>query len=69
MTASESIPRYDLLVSLDRSDRTAALALLDLSTGALLTESVLDLAPEALDGWWRTLRAAHPQAREREQAG
>jgi transposase len=63
MTASESIPRYDLLVSLDRSDRTAALALLDLSTGALLTESVLDLAPEALDGWWRTLRAAHPQAR------
>lgn len=63
MTASESIPRYDLLVSLDRSDRTAALALLDLSTGAWLTETVLDLAPEALDAWWRSLRAAHPNAR------
>ncbi len=63
MTASESIPRYDLLVSLDRSDRTAALALFDLTTGAFLTESCLDLAPEALDAWWRALCAAHPQAR------
>jgi hypothetical protein len=32
MTDSESIPRYDLLVSLDRSDRTAALALFELTT-------------------------------------
>lgn len=63
MTASESIPGYDLLVSLDRSDRTAALAMLDLRTGALLSESVLDLAPEALDAWWRALHAAHPGAR------
>jgi transposase len=63
MTASESIPRYDLLVSLDRSDRTAACALFDLTTGAFLTESMLDLAPEALTAWWRALRAAHPTAR------
>ena len=63
MTDSESIPRYDLLVSLDRSDRTAALALYDLRTGSFLTESVLDLAPEALEAWWRTLCSAHPQAR------
>jgi hypothetical protein len=63
MTSSESIPGYDLLVSLDRSDRTAALALLDLRTGALLNESMLDLAPEALDAWWRALQAAHPGAR------
>lgn len=63
MNPSESIPRYDLLVSLDRSDRTAALALLDLRTGEFLTESVLELAPEALDPWWRALCAAHPQAR------
>jgi len=63
MSAPESIPSYDLLVSLDRSDRTAALALLDLPTGVLLTEATLDLAPEALDAWWRSLRAAHPKAR------
>lgn len=63
MTASESIPRYDLLVSLDRSDRTAALALFDCATGTFLTEATLDLAPEALDAWWRALCAAHPTAR------
>lgn len=63
MTTPESIPSYDLLVSLDRSDRTAALALFDLRAGAFLTESILDLAPEALEAWWRALRAAHPGAR------
>ena len=63
MISSKSIPRYDLLVSLDRSDRTAALALFDFATGGFLAESTLDLAPEALDAWWRTLCAAHPQAR------
>jgi transposase len=63
MTTSEAIPRYDLLVSLDRSDRTAALALFDCTASAFLTETTLDLAPEALDAWWRALRAAHPQAR------
>jgi hypothetical protein len=60
MTVSESIPRYDLLVSLDRSDRTAALALFDCTAGVF---QIVDLAPEALDAWWRTLCAAHPQAR------
>ncbi|MCX6953031.1 MAG: transposase [Verrucomicrobia bacterium] len=63
MTVSESISRYDLLVSLDRSDRTAALALFDLTRSVFLTETTLDLAPEALDAWWRTLLAAHPSAR------
>jgi transposase len=63
MSASESIPRYDLLVSLDRSDRTAALALLDLRSGELLTEATVDLAPEALDAWWHSLQAGHPTAR------
>lgn len=63
MTDSESIPRYDLLVSLDRSDRTAALALFDLTAGSFRSEATLDLAPEALDAWWRQLRAEHPQAR------
>ncbi len=62
MTTPESIPSYDLLISLDRSDRTAALALFDLRAGAFLAESLLDLAPEALDAWWRALRAAHPTA-------
>src|SRR3954465_12251960 len=63
MTAPESIPRYDLLVSLDRSDRTAALALFDCTTGSFLAESVLDLAPEAPDAGGRTLFAAPPQAK------
>ena len=63
MTASESIPTYDLLVSLDRSDRSAALALFDLRTGVFLTKEKLDLAPEALDAWWRGLKAAHPASR------
>lgn len=63
MPAPESIPSYDLLVSLDRSDRSAALALFDLRTASFLEERTLDLAPEALTLWWSALRAAHPQAR------
>ena len=63
MPDSESIPRYDLLVSLDRSDRTAALALFDFAKGSFLTEAELDLAPEALEKWWDALRATHPSAR------
>lgn len=63
MTASESTPSYDLLVSLDRSDKTAALALMDLRRGLFMTEELIDLAPEAMEAWRRGLRAAHPQAR------
>ena len=63
MTPPDAMPSYDLLVSLDRSDRSAALALLDLREAKWLTETVIDLAPEALDAWWRALRLAHPQAR------
>lgn len=62
-TDTESIPSYDLIVSLDRSDRTAALALYDVNTRSFVSEATLDLAPEALQAWWRTLRAEHPQAR------
>jgi len=63
MNLTESIPSYDILVSLDRSDKTAALALMDLRQGVFITEESIDLAPEAMDLWWRSLRAAHPQAR------
>lgn len=63
MNSPESIPSYDLLVSLDRSDRSAALCLLDLPSGSVCAEQELDLAPEALDRWWRDLLAAHPEAR------
>ena len=63
MNLTESIPSYDLLVSLDRSDKTAALALMDLRRGVFIKEEAIDLAPEAMDAWWRSLRAAHPQAR------
>jgi hypothetical protein len=72
MTASESIPRYDLLVSLDLPDLTAACALFDLATGSFLPESLLELAPEALEAWWRELRAdfareGHRLARRRHE--
>jgi transposase len=63
MTATESIPSYDLLVSLDRSDRTAALVLWDLPAAKLVEEQTLDLAPEALDTWWRHLCTRYPKAR------
>jgi transposase len=63
MNSPESIPSYDLLVSLDRSDRSAALCLLDLPSGSVCSGQELDLAPEALDRWWRDLLAAHPGAR------
>jgi hypothetical protein len=62
-TQSDAIPSVDLLVSLDRSARSAAMALLDLHTGRFLLEATIDLAPEALDEWWRALRREHPQAR------
>lgn len=62
MTTNEAIPSYDLLVSLDRSDRSAALALLDLRTGECREQS-LDLAPEALDEWWSGLCRERPEAR------
>lgn len=63
MNLTESIPSDDLLVSLDRSDKTAALALMDLRRGGFITEEMIDLAPEAMDAWWRSLKAEHPQAR------
>lgn len=61
MQPAEATPTYDLIVSLDRSDRTAALALLEPATGRL-TEAVISTAPEALEAWWQQLVAAHPQA-------
>ena len=63
MNLTESIPSYDILVSLDRSDKTAALALMDLGRGCFITEKSIDLAPEAMDAWWRALKAAHPGSR------
>jgi transposase len=63
MNVTEAIPSYDLLVSLDRSDKTAALALMDLRRGCFITEESIELAPEAMDLWWRALKAGHPQAR------
>lgn len=48
---------------MDRSDKTAALALMDLRRGVFMAEEILNLATEAMDVWWRALKAAHPQAR------
>lgn len=52
----------ELIVSLDRSDKTAALALLNVQTGTV-EESVISLQPEDLDAWWTQLQAEHPGTR------
>jgi hypothetical protein len=53
MNPTESIPSFDLIVSLDRSDRTASLALLEVASGRFLVEEALDGSPETMDSWWR----------------
>lgn len=53
---------FDVVVALDRSDATAAVAVFTPLTGAL-AQSEISTAPEALEAWWTQLRAAHPHAR------
>ena len=57
-----SSPPFDLIIGLDRSDRTADLHLIDTRTGARTQQSI-STAPEALRQWAEQLRAAHPGAR------
>jgi len=63
MNPSEAIPPFDLIVSLDRSDKSAAVAVLDLSDPLQLQESEVSTDPAELDAWWQSIRRAHPQAR------
>lgn len=63
MKADTATPSFDLIVSLDRSDKTVAIAVLDVATGRFLDERDLSSAPEAMDAWWHGLRADHPGAR------
>ena len=63
MKADESIPSFDLIVSLDRSDKTLAVAVLDVARDAFLIECDVSTAPEALDAWWQNLQREHAQAR------
>lgn len=53
---------FDVVVALDRSDATVAVAVFNLATGALL-QAEISTAPEALEPWWRDLRATHRDAR------
>ena len=53
---------YDLVIGLDRSDKTADLHLIDTRTGEQRS-AVIDTAPEALWEWLLQLRQQHPQAR------
>jgi Transposase/Transposase IS116/IS110/IS902 family len=52
----------ELIVSLDRSDASLAVALLSVATGRL-EHTTVSTKPEELDAWWRGLQAAHPGAR------
>ena len=52
----------ELIVSLDRSDKTAAVALLNVQTGAV-DQYPISLQPEDLDAWWTQLQAEHPRTR------
>ena len=63
MKTDVSTPSFDLIVSLDRSDRTVAIAVLDVATGAFIDERDLPSAPEAMDAWWHDLRRDHPGRR------
>ncbi len=53
---------YDLLIGLDRSDRTADLHLIDTRTGKVQKQTVAT-SPEALHDWLAGLRQDHPQDR------
>jgi len=53
---------YDLVIGLDRSDRTADLHLIDTHTGKVQKQTVAT-SPEALHDWLAQLRQDHPQAR------
>ena len=53
---------YDLVIGLDRSDRTADLCLIDTQTGQRRSH-ILDTAPEALWEWLAQWRQQYPQAR------
>lgn len=63
MKANESTPPFDLVVSLDRSDKTVAVALFDVAREMFLEECDVPSAPAQLDAWWQNLRETHPQAR------
>lgn len=63
MKTDDAIPPFDLIVSLDRSDRCAAVALLDMVHPQQLDETEVSTAPDELETWWQSLRRAHPQAR------
>ena len=60
MSSQNAIPRPALIVSLDRSDASVAVALLEVATGAW-SEQTVSTAPEVLAEWWRQLRATHPE--------
>jgi transposase len=53
---------YDLIIGLDRSDKTADLHLITTATGQRRSQTI-DTAPEALWEWLLELRQQHPQAR------
>ena len=53
---------FDLVVGLDRSDRTADLVLIDTHTNQR-THAAIATRPEALRRWAEQLRTAYPQAR------
>jgi hypothetical protein len=53
---------HDLIIGLDRSDKTADLHLITPATGQRRSQTI-DTAPEALWEWLLELRQQHPQAR------
>jgi transposase len=53
---------YDLVIGLDRADKTADLCLIQTHSGQRQSQ-IIDTAPEALCEWLAQLRQAHPQAR------
>ncbi len=63
MKANESTPPFDLVVSLDRADKTVAVAVFDPAREGFLAERDVPSAPAVLDGWWQQVGETHPKAR------
>ena len=55
-------PPFDLVIGLDRSDRTADLYLIDPCSGKTEPQ-IIATSPEALHDWLAQLRQQHPEGR------
>lgn len=61
--SADATPQFDLVVSIDRSDATLAVALLCRREAAILDQSSVSTTAEALETWWSQLQRDYPNRR------